>query len=490
MSFYSIFALQIKDDPCYMKTMKWIVIFCFSLVWHNLVSAKALRIHVKMEGLSYDTIWFGTTMGRKPVIQQHSLKNPDGSFDIILKEGVSPGFYAIFYKVSTAGRLNYYHMAIDGEQGDFDVLCMLSDVFGTLQFKKNAESKLYYEYRNTMSAYMSEYIKFIDYYRYNINEESYRLLTSKEESMVIHQAKFLAAHPSGLTADFVRLTPMMAAPHTTDWDKDRALRWQLFTQQYLKNWQPQNPLFWSTPMGIDWLDHYTLTLWDEKAGDPSGPVFEAMTKLKPNEETFRYYLGYLLQLLPRSSRFDLDKIYVYLVRKYVEPQDKIQFGEEEWYRHTNQANSINRLMTGNILPDLKFYDEANSLRLLYDLETPYTLVVFWNPDCPHCAKELPALARLYPEYKALGLKVVTICGKRDELVESCWKGRDEMQLPSAWYYWADPTGASRFQVIYNVYTIPAMYLLDDNRHIICRVKGDLYDDELEWLLKKHIKNKN
>ena len=91
---------------------------------------------------------------------------------------------------------------------------------------------------------------------------------------------------------------------------------------------------------------------------------------------------------------------------------------------------------------------------------------FGIPDCPHCAKELPALARLYPEYKALGLKVVTICGKREGLVESCWKGRDEMQLPSAWYYWADPTGASMFQVIYNVYTIPAMYLLDDNRHII------------------------
>ena len=46
----------------------------------------------KMEGLSYDTIWFGTTLGRKPVIKQHSLKNQDGSFDIHLNEGVSPGF--------------------------------------------------------------------------------------------------------------------------------------------------------------------------------------------------------------------------------------------------------------------------------------------------------------------------------------------------------------------------------------------------------------
>ena len=39
-----------------------------------------------------------------------------------------------------------------------------------------------------------------------------QIVDLKEESMVIHQTKFLAAHPGGLTADFVRLTPMMAAP--------------------------------------------------------------------------------------------------------------------------------------------------------------------------------------------------------------------------------------------------------------------------------------
>ena len=249
-----------------------------------------------------------------------------------------------------------------------------------------------------------------------------------------------------------------------------------FTQQYLKNWQPDHPLFWSTPMGMDWLDHYVLTLWDERAGDPSGPVFEAMTKLKPYDEPFGYYLGYLLQLLPKSSRFDLDKVYVYLVKKYIEPAEKSTYGEEEWYRHTNQASQYNRMMTGNIFPDLKFYDENNKDRHVYDLDATYTLFVFWNPDCPHCAKELPALAKLYEEYRPYGLRVVTICGKRDDKVGMCWEGRDKMQLPQGWYYWADPKGTSRFQLIYNVYTIPSMYLVDQQHKILFRVRGDVYDE--------------
>ncbi len=474
-----------------MKQLRFLIfIGVFAMLTPSEVWSKPLHIHVKMEGLNYDTIWLGTTYGRKPMATaSYALKNQDGSFDFNLKEGLAPGFYAIIYKPAPMTRFFYFHLAIDADQGDFEVSCSMSDVFGTLQFKNNQESSLYYEYRNVVSVLITDYIKMIDYYRYHINEESYQFITAKEEQIVIHQAKFLANHPVGLTADLVRLTPMMAAPRSGDWEKDRMLRWQLFTQQYLKNWQPNNALFWSSPMGIDWLDHYVLTLWDEKAGDPSGPVFEAMTLLKPYAEPFNYYLSYLLQLIPRSSRFDLDQIYVYLVRKYVEPTDKTLFGEEEWYRHTNQANGINRLMTGNYLPDLRFYDENNAERRLYDLESPYTLIVFWNPDCPHCKKELPALSKIFPTYKAMGLKVVTICGKRGEQVGACWQGVKEMQLPSAWYFWADPEGLSRFQLIYNVATIPSMYLLNENHRILFRVRGDLYDEELAWLLKKHIKAK-
>ena len=93
-----------------------------------------------MEGLSYDTIWFGTTLGRKPVIKQHSLKTRMAALIFYLNEGVSPGFYAIFIKINSAGRSSIIIIwPLTGEQGDFDVLCSLSDVWVHCNFKKNPE---------------------------------------------------------------------------------------------------------------------------------------------------------------------------------------------------------------------------------------------------------------------------------------------------------------------------------------------------------------
>lgn len=451
------------------------------------VCAKEMTINVKMEGLTYDTIWFGKTFGRRPYPAQFALKKPDGSFEIKLQDGLSPGFYAIMFKTSHISRLNYFHIAMGEGQGSFSVSCSLPLIFETLTFEGNQESTNYYLYRNEVVGHMSDYMKLLDYYRYKMDELNYKFITSKEEAVVIHQAKFLAQHPTGLTASLVRNTPAMAAPKSQDWKKDRELRWQLFTQQYLSSWQGGDSLFWSSPLGIDWLDHYTLGLWDEWSGDPTVLVDEALSKLASNKEAFRYYLNYLLQVFNRSSRFDLDKVYVHLVRNYIEKSDKSLLGEEEWYRHTNQANNLNRLMTGSYLPDLRFYDEKDVPRHVYDLDAEYTLIAFWNPDCPHCTQELPVLAGLYPDYKAKGLKVITICGKRDDKVASCWQGRDEMGLPSAWYYWADPKAVSRFQVIYNIYTIPAIYLLDKNHKIVCRIKGDMIENELAMALEKYVK---
>ena len=65
-----------------------------------------------------DTIWFGTTLGRKPVIKQTQPQNQDGSFWYLFEWGCKPRFLRYFYKVNSAGGSNYYHMAIDGEQGD------------------------------------------------------------------------------------------------------------------------------------------------------------------------------------------------------------------------------------------------------------------------------------------------------------------------------------------------------------------------------------
>ena len=96
--------------------------------------ANDITIRIKMEGLTYDTIWFGKTLGRKPYPQQFDLKNEDGTYEIRVKGPVKPGFYAIFFKTSSMGRLNYFHVAIDKVHGNFSVSGTLAQILVTVAF--------------------------------------------------------------------------------------------------------------------------------------------------------------------------------------------------------------------------------------------------------------------------------------------------------------------------------------------------------------------
>lgn len=469
--------------------MRYLVGFfiAFAVLMSEKVQGGGITIHVKIQDLTHDTIWFGKTFGRKPVIEKAFVRAPDGSFKIVLNNGVSPGFYAIFFRDSRQEKLNYFHVAMEKGQSDFQVSCSADDVFGTLRFSGNEECKKYHQYRNTLGTYFADYLKYIDNYRYRPDEQNYTLIAAKQHQIVEYQQKFLAKNKKGLTARIAAMTVIPSAPKTGNQTTDRQTRWQLFTQQYLKNWQPGDSLFWSTTMGIDWLDHYIIGLWDDEKMDAALPTEDALKKLSGYPVHYTYYLEYLLKHFGSTSRFDLDRVYVHLTRKYLEKADKNLLGEEAYYRHVNLANGINRLMTGTYLPDLRFYDEKNYDRHVYDLDATYTLLVFWNPECRQCSKQLSELALLYPEYKSQGLKVITICSNIEEAAVKCWEARDQMALPSAWYYWADPKATSRFQLIYNIYSYPSMYLLDQNHKIVFRVRGEMMENELAMLFQKHLK---
>lgn len=84
----------------------------------------------------------------------------------------------------------------------------------------------------------------------------------------------------------------------------------------------------------------------------------------------------------------------------------------------------------------------------------YILLDFWASWCNPCLREFPHLKKLYSEYSNKGFEIVSISIDEKELD---WKKKsDELQLP-----WPSFLDTEDIATLYNVRTIPAMYLVDE-----------------------------
>lgn len=107
------------------------------------------------------------------------------------------------------------------------------------------------------------------------------------------------------------------------------------------------------------------------------------------------------------------------------------------------------------------------------------LLDFWASWCGPCRKEIPNVKRQYELYKDKGFEVISISIDKDE---KAWqKALNEEQLP--WPNFLDRNGVSD---IYNVKSIPAMYLLRSDGTILAtdmEARGEKLVAKLKELFK-------
>ena len=108
---------------------------------------------------------------------------------------------------------------------------------------------------------------------------------------------------------------------------------------------------------------------------------------------------------------------------------------------------------------------------MYAIRSYYaiTLLIFWDPDCGHCKKELPKIKEeVYDLYAEHGVKVVTVY---TQVEEEKWKKFLEEKDLTEWINLYDPYNQSNFRNNYDIYSTPVLYVLDKDKKILAKRIG-------------------
>jgi peroxiredoxin len=207
------------------------------------------------------------------------------------------------------------------------------------------------------------------------------------------------------------------------------------------------------------------------------PIVDNMLSLaKQDSEMYLYLLSKFSNIYMNPAYLGQDKVFIHLYQNYYLKGDTILLNAKDKKTVIQIANKLIANQLGVKAPDFILIDTKGERKTLYGIEANYTFIIFWDPTCNICQKELPRFDSVYrTSWYQYGLKVITIYNEGEH--ENEWRKYLANHDLNEWVNLYEPIvdhqarikkGLPTYQQLYNSYQTPTMYLLDKDKTILAK----------------------
>lgn len=296
--------------------------------------------------------------------------------------------------------------------------------------------------------------------------EEYKTLQGKFNAM---RRQYVDKYPKSFIANVFSAIETPEAPEGVHYLPDGKTVDSLYAFNYVRNH------YWDK---FDFSDNRLIhtPIYDGKLNDYfSNYVFPVPDSFKQQadsllarargaKELFKYTLHFLAGFSERSKIMGMDEVFVHLVENYYMKGDAYWLDSAQLEKYVDRAKKIAPNVLGNPAPELNLKDVYTLEDVtLNNFQSPYTLIIFWSPECGHCKKEVPMVDSVYTTaLKSRGVKVLSV--PTDGTLEEIRTFIKDNHLNN-WKHAVEPN-ASTYRAKYDVFSTPKIYLLDENKTII------------------------
>ncbi len=444
-------------------------------------------IKIKLNGYDKDTLFIAYHFGDKQYIKDTLLRQTDGLFVFKGTEKLECGVYLVVMRPDN----NYFQILVTDSEQRFSLEVNKDKPTESIKFTTAPDNKLFYEYLN----YLGNKRPLADTLRAQVermsDEGKKKILQDKLDKLntevETYQSDLVKKHAGTLTASIIKANLPFNTPEfegATEEEK-QIKKWHFTRDHYFDNLDVTDPCMLRTPFLFQRIEYFVQKLHVQHPDSISIAIDVVLEKLRPAEETFKFYLIHFLNYYARSNIVGMDAVYVHLVDKYYATGQAPWTEEDQLKKIIDNANSLRPILIGKIAPDIKLQKRDGTPFSLHEVNSEYTILYFWRYDCGHCKKSTPIMKEFYEKFKDKGVKIVGVCAKFTDEVPKCWEYVDENHLED-WILAVDPYHRSRFSTIYDLKSTPQIFVLDRKKEILSKKIGA---EQLEELMNKIIEMK-
>lgn len=195
-------------------------------------------------------------------------------------------------------------------------------------------------------------------------------------------------------------------------------------------------------------------------------AYQVLHQVEPHKKMFQFVTAHLLNSTLNSKVMGMDALFVDIARDYY------LSGRAFWADSTTVDKIRENViflqdnLIGKQARDIHLQTHEGEFYSFYQSTGKFTLLVFYEPNCSHCREYVPQLYQeVYLPFRDKGLEVVAVYTMNDKAE---WTGFLENHQLNDWVNAWDEHHVSRFKIIYDTRTTPAVYLLDRSKKIVAK----------------------
>lgn len=430
-----------------------------------------LKVHIK--GLSGGTALLANHYGDKQFIQDSAKIDANGWMefrDTALKPG---GIYLVVMPSK-----KYFEIVLTDNQ-KFTVETDSIDPVKHMKITGNKENEYFYEYLNYISDAQKKVEPTQALIKITHDKDSLAKLQKQVndvDSIVKNykRAYYKTMHPETFMAKVLAAMdepdniPYSKAPRKADGTIDSTYNYWNFKNHYWDGMDFSDDRLIRTP-----VYHGKMKFFYEKLTSPHPDSIIAAVdwlaeKARPSKELFKYTVYYSTYTYETSKIMGYDAIFVHIVNKYYKTGQVWWINDEQKKKIINRADQLNYGLLGHTAVNIAFNDVKGKQRTLQSVNAKYTTVIFWEPTCSHCKKEIPILKAYYDSLHKAGVSFEVYAIVADMDTAGWKKYIKENNL--TWVNVAAKTAQelANSKYYYDVYSTPTIYLLDEKKTIIAK----------------------
>lgn len=455
--------------------MKFIATLLFSLASLAALSQTGYEIKVTLKPFKNQYIYLGHYSGKQLPIIDSALLNDKSEAVFKGTKKLGGGIYLIGYP----DKSRHFEIVIDKNQ-KFSVIADTAKL-QAVSFQNSPENVEFKAYQQFMAKNGSSIDSLLNL-RSNVSAADSIKINGQVEALNDKIKKYrndiIAKDGNALLATLLKAMKEPDVPANDPAAKtDSMFAYKYFKKHYWDGVNFYDDRLVRTPFFESRIDKYMEQLVYPEADSVIKELDYMLGYASINEEMQKFLLIKFVNRYLNQKYMWEDKVFVHLFEKYFSQKTYPWLTDAGTKTITNRAYSLMANIMGREAADIELPDTDGKTTKLYSLQSPYTLVVIWDPTCSHCKEVVPKLDSAYnAKWKSMGLKFFGLARETDGK-KTDWLNfiRDHHLKEWTHVYYSKQADDARtsagipsYSQLYDVQTFPTLYLLDKDKRIIAK----------------------
>ena len=316
----------------------------------------AYQIRVKVDGFTEKQLYLGYYMGDKQYVMDTAEVDAKGEFVFSGAEALKAGMYIIVLPPNN----DFFQILVTDKEQAFFVRTTKDKPGENTKFEGSKENALFYDYVNYLNGKRPEaeaLSKEIEAAKDNpaVKDAAQKKMEKLNADVEKYQTDYIKKFNGSFAAAIIRANMSLDTPKSFDnlpeEEKNRQL-WMWTRQHFFDNMNLGDNRLLRTPFLFQRLDYFVNKLCVQHPDSIAIAIDTVLERLRPAEESFKFYLIHFLNSYAASKFVGMDAIYVHMSERYYATGQANWANQDQVKKIVDNAKKLKPLLIGKTAPDI------------------------------------------------------------------------------------------------------------------------------------------